>query len=112
MTKPDIADWAEANLSPPGNGLGLTEVQRSMVEAMAEPGGTVRFLTLAEMRRLRGPSQMEVLLMLAATDAGQEVLVYERARDELRDGAATAKAAWDARGGVPIHPRFAARRDR
>lgn len=112
MTKPDIADWAEANLSPPGNGLGLTEVQRSMVEAMAEPGVTVRFLTPAEMRRLRGPSQMEVLLMLAATDAGQEVLVYERARDELRDGAAAAKAAWDARGGLPIHSWFAARRDR
>ena len=37
-----------------------------------------------------------------------EIMVY---RDELRDGAAAAKAAWDARGGVPVHPRFAARNE-
>ncbi|MGY6285487.1 hypothetical protein ACXIT0_21700 [Methylorubrum extorquens] len=35
-----------------------------------------------------------------------------RYRQELRDGAAAAKATWDARGGLLVHPRFAARRDR
>ncbi|WP_070999652.1 hypothetical protein [Methylobacterium sp. C1] len=35
----------------------------------------------------------------------------ERARQELRDAAAAAKAAWDRRGGVPVNPRFAARRE-
>lgn len=35
----------------------------------------------------------------------------ERHRDEFRDGAAAAKVAWDARGGVPVHPRFAARNE-
>lgn len=35
----------------------------------------------------------------------------EQHRQELRDGSAAAKAAWDARGGVPVHPRFAARNE-
>lgn len=112
MTKPDIADWAEANLSPPGNGLRPTCYQRGIVESLSEPGMTVRVLTPAELRRHRGLSPLDALLMLAATDAGEKVLFYERARDELWDGAAAAKAAWDARGGVSVHPRFAARRDR
>ena len=66
-----------------------------------------------------GPSpehEISILTGLQAervlTDAGEKVLFYERARDELWDGAAAAKAAWDARGGVSVHPRFAARRDR
>ncbi|MBE7202027.1 MAG: hypothetical protein INR70_30060 [Parafilimonas terrae] len=117
MTNPrDIASWAEANvaLSPEGasDGLSLTGYQRHVVEALAEPGVTVRFLTPAELRRHRGLSPLDALLMLAAADAGEEVLFYERARGELRDAAAGAKAVWDHRGGVPINSRFAARRDR
>jgi len=114
MTDPrDIASWAEANvaLSAKGepDGLRLTGYQRHVVEALAEPGVTVRFLPPAELQRRRGLSPLDALLMLAAADAGEEVLFYERARDELRDGAAAAQAAWDRRGGVPINPRFAAR---
>lgn len=33
----------------------------------------------------------------------------ERYRQELRDGAAAAKAVWDRRGGVAVNARFAAR---
>jgi hypothetical protein len=92
MTAPrDIASWAEANvvLSAKGEpeGLRLTGYQRRVVEALAEPGVTVRFLMPAEQRRRRGLSPLDALLMVAATDAGEEVLFYERARDELRDAA-------------------------
>lgn len=82
------------------------------MEALSQPGVTMRFLTPAELQRLRGPSPLDALFMLAAAEAGKEVLFYERARHELRDGATAAKAVWDRRGGVPINPRFAARRDR
>jgi hypothetical protein len=47
----------------------------------------------------------------ALSEAVVAHLEAERYRQELRDGAAAAKAAWDARGGVAVHPRFAARRD-
>ena len=112
MTKPSAASWAEANLPVPAGGLRLTGYQRGIVEAMSEPGMTVRFMTQDEMRRLRGPSLEEILVLLALTDGGGEVLFCERHRQELQDGAAAAEAAWDQRGGVPVHPGFAARIDR
>lgn len=43
---------------------------------------------------------------LGGRDARAEV---ERHRQELRDAAAAAKAAWDRRGGVPVNAHFAAR---
>ncbi|MEE7440909.1 HAD domain-containing protein [Methylobacterium oryzae] len=49
---------------------------------------------------------IERLIALLAFDAPA---VVERHRQELRDGAAAAKAAWDRRGGVPVNARFAAR---
>ena len=75
-----VAEWAAAAQGIGPLGDGFEERHR---EAFAPP-------VVTEQRR----------------DAHAEV---ERHRQELRDGAAAAQAAWDRRGGVPVNERFAAR---
>jgi hypothetical protein len=83
MTEPsDVVDWIskDVTLSPPGVPVRLHGYQRAIVEALADPAVTVRFLTPAEMGRAEHRREA-AHLMLWAVLQGHDVVIYERTPD-------------------------------
>ncbi|MGN7127046.1 hypothetical protein [Methylorubrum populi] len=80
----DVPAWVEANLRLPDEAVGERNVfnlSPAFLKAMSEPGGRVRYLTPAELRRANGPSVCELLEMLRVIEAGGQVLIYEPTRE-------------------------------